>query len=993
THVDIDNDGLEDIYICRVGNYNQIKGKNLLYINKGINEKGIPSFEEKAEEYGLDFSGFSTQASFFDFDLDGDLDMYLLNHSVYPNRTYGKGVKRNDNAPLSGDVLFENIEGKFIDVSAKAGIFQGEIGYGLGLGISDLNNDGYPDIYVGNDFFENDYLYINQRDGTFKDIISQDINNLGHTSHFSMGNDLADINNDGFDDIISLDMLPEDLITYKTSGLEFPYTNYQQYLKNGYAPQYMQNTLHLNLGNETFAEIGNLAGISATEWSWGPLLADFNNDGFKDIYISNGIKGATNDMDFINFISDELIQKKIREGMSEQEMEYIKSLPQKKVANYFFRNQGDLTFENVTDTWFVKEDSFSNGCTYADLDNDGDLDIIVNNIDEEAFVLENRTLKDSTNNFLKIKFKGGATNLNGIGSKIIGYHKNGTTVQQHFVTKGYLSSVPQILSMGIGLDAVVDSLQIIWPGGKFQTFTNVSANQTITADIDNAKGDYFSQSIEIYPELLSPIDSLINFRHQELPTVEFVRDPLIPFTNTNGGPKITIGDINGDALQDFIIGGAKKQASVLFIQDSMGSFKNSQKNIFDQDSQSEDTFQLIFDADADGDSDLLIVSGGNEFRNGPPLNPRLYINNNSVFTRDTIQFKTIHINASKAGAIDFDQDGDLDVIITSDQVPWQFGQTPQQYILENDGTGRFKDVTNSWAEEFKNIGNIKDFTWADVNNDGTQDLIVVGHWMPITIFLKLNGKLVLQSKNGIDHSNGWYNTVKAADMDMDGDIDFIVGNWGLNSKFNASIQKPITLYSYDFDKNGTIDPLVTYFYGISETPFASKDELVKQMPFLNKNFLSYRNFAEASISEMFTAEKIEKSQKKMVYELRSGYYENDGDANFSLKTLPNIAQASTIKDIAIDDLNDDGYPDLIMVGNDHEISTQLGRMDALHGLILMNDTKGGFIWAEHQNLNISGQARSIEKTLINDHEYFIIGMNNDYPIALKKNPKTNAKNK
>ncbi|MBT8282958.1 MAG: CRTAC1 family protein, partial [Muriicola sp.] len=487
THADVNNDGLLDIYVCKVGNFRNIRGKNLLYINQGSNEEGVPTFKEEAASYGLDFSGFSTQAAFLDYDLDGDLDMFLLNHSVHPNMTYGKGSQRLRYDPASGDRLFKNDDGFFRDISEEAGIYQGRIGYGLGIGVSDLNEDGYPDLYIGNDFFENDYLYINQKDGTFKEIISADDMALGHTTHFSMGNDLADINNDGLTDIVSLDMLPEDLETYKTSGLEYPYPSYQYYLKNGYAPQFMQNTLHLNLGDESFSEIGQLAGISATEWSWSVLLADYNNDGYKDAFISNGIKRATNDMDFINFISNDAIQRRLESGMSSEDMTFIEEIPQKKTPNYFMRNSGQLTFEDVTSSWYKKTPTFSNGAVYADLDNDGDLEIIVNNVDEEALILNNVSAEQLNTNYLKIALKGGPKNTYGMGAKVMIYHKGKEQMQEQYVSRGFLSAVPTDLHFGLGEITAIDSLRVVWPEGVSQLILKPEINTKINLKASDAK--------------------------------------------------------------------------------------------------------------------------------------------------------------------------------------------------------------------------------------------------------------------------------------------------------------------------------------------------------------------------------------------------------------------------------------------------------------------------------------------------------------------------
>ena len=868
-------------------------------------------------------------------------------------------------------------------MSSQAGIFQGKIGYGLGLGISDVNNDGYPDIYVGNDFFENDYLYLNNKNGTFKEIISSDNTRLGHTTHFSMGNDIADINNDGLMDILSLDMLPEDLETYKTSGLEYPYASYQQYLKNGYAPQFMQNTLHLNLGNNGFSEIANLAGVSSTEWSWGGLLADYDNDGWKDIFISNGIKGATNDMDFINFIANDNIQKRIKLGMAGPDMAFIKEMPQKKVANYFFKNNGDLTFTDATEKWFHKENTLSNGCAYADLDNDGDLEIIVNNVDEEAHILEN--LSDSAeNNYLKVHFRGHSPNTYGIGAKVVAYSQTNMIIQENFVSRAYLSSVPNEVHLGLGKTKVIDSVHIIWPGGNYETLKSVNVNQRLLVHEKDAKdASYMTPNPETQAYLIN-IDSPIGFRHKDGTSIEFNRDPLIPFANTNSGPDVSVADVNNDGLEDLFIGGAKGQTAALYAQDSTGDFSRIQEDLFSSAAMSEDISQTFFDANGDNSMDLLVVSGGNEYLTGEQLRPKLYLNFDGTFVRDTIQFTNVAVNASKVVAADFDNDGDMDITISSDQVPRKYGNNPKQFLFLNDGKGNFSDITTAWSEDFKNLGIATDFIWTDVDSNGFKDLVVVGHWIPITIFLNDGSSLKRQQNNGLEYTHGWWNTVVAEDFDNDGDLDLVAGNWGENSKLKASLEKPITLYSYDFDTNGSQESIVTYYHQNIETPFASKDELVKQMPYLNKKYLSYKDFANASIEELFSKEKLQKAVQKKVFELKSSFFENDGKGNFKSIPLPNILQASSIQDIAVDDFNADGFKDLLIVGNNYEISTQLGRMDALHGLILQNDGKGGFYWSEHQKFDVSGSARNLKKLKFKDREYFVITINNDTPVFLMK---------
>ena len=603
TTVDINNDGFLDIYICKIGAHNSIKGNNLLYINEGPDNNGIPRFKEAASFYGLDIASFATQASFFDYDKDGDLDLFLMNHSLYPNSNYGKGSIRTEVDQMSGDKLFENKQGKFEDVSSQSGIFQGKIGYGLGLSIGDVTNDGYPDIYVGNDFFENDYLYINQKDNTFKEVISKDKTALGHTSHFSMGNAISDLNNDSKMDIISLDMLPENLKTYKTSGLEFPYQTYQYYLKNGYAPQFMQNTLHYNNGNETFSEAAYLSGIAATEWSWSPIVGDYDNDGFKDLYITNGILGATNDMDYINFISNEAIQKQLATEKSQRNLELSKQIPQKKVKNYFYKNNQDKTFSNVTSSWLSHGNSFSNGGVSVDLDNDGDLDLVVNNINEEAYVLENNSNKIYQNNYLKVKFIGNSNNTFGIGATVKAYYKDQIITEENYTTKGYLSSVEPKIHLGLGDATIIDSLQIIWSTNAYETLKNVETNQEIEVFYKDATKNYRHTAIKKQPSFLVNKDSILSFKHKDSQSLEFNRDQIIPYASTNLGPHIAVSDINNDGLEDLFISGGKSQASELFIQNKKGQFTSVQDSVFKNTAIHEDIYAVLFNANGDNFKD------------------------------------------------------------------------------------------------------------------------------------------------------------------------------------------------------------------------------------------------------------------------------------------------------------------------------------------------------------------------------------------------------
>lgn len=978
THIDINNDGLLDIYVCKVGAYKSIRGKNLLFINQGVEEGGVPFFKEDAQSFGLDIATFSTQAAFFDFDLDGDLDMFLLTHSVHPNHAYGRGVNRVVRDSLTGDRLFENVNGKFVDVTEPSGIFQSRIGYGLGIAIGDLNKDGFPDIYIGNDFFENDYYYRNNGDKTFSELISTDSRIFGHTSHYSMGNCMADLNNNGLLDIVSLDMLPEDLITLKSSGVEDGYSTYNQYLNNGYSPQYMQNTLHVNRGDDMFSEVGFQSGVAATEWSWGVLAADFDMDGWKDLYITNGILGATNDMDYINFISQDYVQREIKNG--ESALDFMKYIPKKETQNYAFRNNGNFSFSNITKKWFNASPSFSNGCAYGDLDNDGDLDIVVNNVNQNAFIFENRARNQQNYHYITIRFLGSELNRFGVGSKIEVYSGDLYVYEEHFPVKSYLSAVPNEIVVGLGNRIVIDSLRITWPDLMTETHRNIEVDQAIILDYKNAK-KINESSLNHYPSYLCNYKAEFDFKHHEEATLDFDRDPLIPFALSNEGPGISISDINNDSLDDIFISGGKMQSSALYLQLENGDFAIHQSELFLQHAKSEDVDHVFLDVDNDGDTDLLVVSGGNEFTYGDPLKPRLYINESGKFRYDSVAFAGVIINASVVKAIDIDNDGDSDVIIGSNSLPGRFGETAGNLIFMNDGNGVFTDVTISFGKDFKQVGLINDLAIADIDGNGFSDIVAVGDWMPLTIFFNDGRALTVVS---IPDSEGWWNTLAIDDFDNDGDFDIVAGNWGHNTRLTASVQEPIELYRSDFDDNGTIETLITYYYKGKRTVLASKDELHKQMPFIKKKFLFYNEFAKATVEDIFPKTKLKNAVKKEVKLLSTSYFENIGRNRFRMHLLPADAQQSSVNKVFVDDFDTDGFMDVLLVGNNYEISTQLGRLDASHGVLLLNDRSGYFKSTSNQNFNIAGPARDIEKVIIRGDTYYVVTINNDRPIFLKK---------
>ena len=978
TQVDINQDGRLDLYIAKTGAYKHISGHNLLYINYGNNPDGIPQFKEESKKYGLDFVGFSTQTAFFDYDLDNDLDLFILNHSVHPNRHYGNGRKRNENDLFAGDKLFENKGGFFSDVTEKTGLYQGKIGYGLGVSVGDLNNDHYPDIYVGNDFFEHDYLYLNQQNGSFEEQNTKG-QSLGHTTHFSMGNVFGDINNDGLADIISLDMLPEDVQTYKTSGGEYPYSIYQQFLKNGYQPQYMQNTLQLNRGAGNFSEIAFTSGIAATEWSWTPLLADFDNDGWEDLYVTNGILGATNDMDYINFISDVQVQKEIEKGMNAATLAWIDKIPTKKVPNYFFQNNRDLTFKDVTLSWNRSEPSYSNGAMYADFDNDGDLDLVINNINAPATLLENTT---NNSNWVAFQFEGPEKNKNGIGTKVTLIGEKTTQTKELQITKGYLSAQSNRLYFGAPSQTTSYALEVKWPDGKTEKRQAISVGTLQTLKYVNASVEKEKKN-KVDEIVFKSTKEKINFKHKEYPTLDFNRQPIIPFASSNEGPAIAVGDINQDGLDDLVITGAKKQASALFLQLPSGEFVKSQAALMEAHSLAEDTTVLLLDVDNDGDQDLIIGSGGNEFKSGDPLRPRLYRNEQGEFQQAEFFLGKLSLNCSVLSSADIDNDGDQDLLIGSDSSNASFANEGKQYLFENNGKGVFKDITVRFGKALEQVKHLKASQWIDIDQNGYLDLLAAGHWEPIRIFLNDGERLQRQEDNNLGNTHGWWNSITAADFDNDGDIDFVAGNWGTNSLFSATPEAPIRLYLADFDSNGTEDPLLTYIVHEKEIPFATKNQWSKQMPSINKKFLSYEAFAQASIEDIFGKKTLDAAIHKSVYEFRSSYFENKR-GQFIKHALPQEAQIAPVNAMAVEDLNKDGLLDVILTGNNDYISTQLGRFDANKGTILLNRGQNRFTSNVSQHLSLEGMVQSINKITIDQHAGYVVGRNNDTPIFIDK---------
>jgi len=971
TMVDINQDGWLDIYICRSADIQAEKRKNLLYINNKNN-----TFSEKASEYGLDDGGYSTQASFFDYDKDGDLDMFLLNHSLLEYAGFSKilpDLKKQRNS-IYGNKLYQN-DGlnHFTDISEKANIISNVLSFGLGVAVSDINNDGWLDIYVSNDFNEQDYLYINDKKGGFSE---ESTTRLGHTSLFSMGSDAADINNDGYTDILTLDMLAEDNHRQKmTSGAD-NYDKFKLLESLGFGSQFSRNMLQLNNGNGSFAEIGQLSGISGTDWSWSALFQDYDNDGFKDLFITNGFVRDYTDMDFLKYTTDEQIKANEGQAAKLSVSDLIGKMPKSEVENYIFQNKGDLTFTKKNTDWGIAGNAVSSGAAYADFDNDGDMDLVVNNVNEYASFYRNNSEKKADNHYIKVKLIGTKNNLSGIGSRVSVYANGQLFMQEQMPVRGFQSSVDQILNFGIGKVSQIDSIVVLWNNDKKQVLKNVKANQTHIIKLSEATQVAVCQKITEKPFFIETANN-INFTHTENLCNDFKSQILLPNMLSRSGPCIAKGDVNNDGLEDVYVGGASGQMGELFLQQKDGQFTPKPKVIFKQNINSEDCDAVFFDADNDGDLDLYVVSGGNEFNeNDNALQDRLYLNvgkGNGLsprFIETPLPKETI--SGSCVRPADVDNDGDLDLFIGGRLIPQKYPQSPESQLLINQGKGVFIKANQA---NFSNLGMVTDAIWIDLNKDKSPDLVVVGEWMPIKVFINHKGKLTDESSAWITQpSGGFWNKILAEDFDNDGDMDLVIGNYGLNSQIKASKNQPAEITFKDFDDNGTIDPIMSYYLSGKSYPSPSRDDLLEHLPMLKKKFTDYKSYADAQISDLFDANQLKGSTTLKAEVLQTVYLENTGKS-FKNKPLPIQSQFSPVYGIASADINLDGKKDIILAGNLSTARIKFGKYDASLGTVLLGDGKGNFQYVSNtkSGLNIKGDVRS----LITMGRKLIVGVNND----------------
>ena len=962
TMEDVNSDGYLDIYVCRSGKFGEARRSNKLFINN----KDL-TFTEQASDYGLDDAAFSTQAAFLDYDKDGDPDLFLLNHSVKQYSNFNIDQLRNQRDPQAGNKLYRNDGGRFVDVSEAAGIIGNPINFGLGVVITDFDNNGWPDIFCTNDYQEQDFFYLNNGDGTFSQVMQYA---TGHTSLFSMGADFGDVNNDGFVDFVVADMLPEDPFRRKMLKGPQKYDAYQMSVAYGFHHQFMRNTLQINNANGTFSEVGQYAGIHSTDWSWSPLLADFDNDGFQDLYVTNGYLRDFTNMDFLKYTYNEELTKAASSGKEVNMLDLINKMPSVKLTNYLYINEEDLNFENITSTSGIDIPSFSNGAAYADLDNDGDLDLIVNNLNDTAFVFQN----NSSNAFLTVKLKGPDYNPLGLGAKVSVYGKSMRVTRELYPTRGYQSCMEHRLHFGLGKEFVVD-LQVEWPDGKVQVIKNVRSNSSITIDHKDKSGSEENLTPEFPPKMFTTTDAIPqDIIYKNNVYIDFKREPLLTWTFSDPGPSIAVADFNGDGLEDFYFSAPKDGSGKLVIQNKGGKFEVL-STITDEPAPHDEIAVQALDVDNDGDFDLVIAYGGNEVELNNNYHPQLLINDGKGnFSVSKSGMPEIEISASCVVPGDFDADGDMDLFIGAKLLPGKYPLSTSSYVLRNDG-GKYTDITATFCPALTNAGMITDAVWMDADQNGDLDLIVTGMWMPVRVFLQNNGTTAEQiDPEGMTAHYGWWNCLIALDADGDGDEDLFAGNTGNNFAYSTNMDYPVELYAMDFDGNGVIDPIICRRGKDGIHPLVSRDDLLEQINPLKKRFVRYETYSNAKLAEdIFPDTDLNNAIKLKATTFESTIFLNNGLGGFSASELPASVQLAPVQCAASEDINQDGKGDLFLAGNKMNVRPEVGRMDAGQGLFLQSSPSGyQSLKGWESGIYIPFEASSLNWIVVNGKKHLLV---------------------
>ncbi len=985
TLADVNGDGKLDIYVSHAGDGEPATRANTLWINQGNGADSVPTFKEMARQYGIADEGWSTHAAFFDYDRDGDLDLFVINNSPRPVNSFGLRNTRAERHPYGGHHFYRNDGERFTEVSEATGLFSAEIAFGLGIGVGDVNRDGWPDVYVSNDFFERDYLYLNQKNGTFKEVLDQV---MPVSSYFSMGMDIGDVDNDGWPDLYTTDMMPEDEFRIKTTAMYEGWDVYMAKVRDGYHHQLMRNMLQRNNGDGTFSDVGYLTRTAETDWSWSALIADLDLDGRKDVYVTNGLARDVTSQDYVAFLADRTTMQREASGPRVDFMRLINAMSSTPIPDYAFRNDGNWAFSNQAKSWGLDAPNISSGAAYGDLDGDGVLDLVVNNVNAESFVYRNnaRTLIKNRH-WLQLRLTGEGRNSHAVGARATLFAADDRYMQELYPARGFQSSVDYALSFGLGDHARVDSLVVEWPNGTRTVQANIAPDTTITiAQTANAPTAAPFVAPAVTPLLVNTTAaSGLTFTHAENDYVDFDRERLIPHMLSTDGPAMAVGDVNGDGLDDVYLGGAKEQAGKLFVQSAAGTFAPLANAAFDLDAASEDVHALFFDADRDGDRDLYVVSGGNEFsEDSPALQDRLYLNDGrGRFTRAANALPATLTSGSVVTAGDIDADGDLDLFVGARSIPWRYGMDPSSQLLLNDGRGHFTDVVAN-APGLKTIGMVTDALWHDIDGDRKLDLIVVGEWMPVVVYRNRGaGRFERLMAKGLEKSDGWWTRIIAADLDGDGRSEFVLGNFGRNIRLHASANEPLTMIVKDFDKNDFVEQVIGMYNGGKQYPLVLRDDLIKAVPPWKARFLNFKDYALKTLDDVVPAAERSDAVVKQVYRFESAVLRRSADGTFAFEPLPLEAQMAPVYGLAARDVNGDGRQDILLAGNFDGVKPEFGRMAASDGLVLLGGEKGTFtaLRPAESGFRVPGQTRGIATLRTRRGVQVVVARNNAAPLV------------